>query len=144
MSPANLRRPTIGESAVARAEAALAAMSVNFQQWLEGEVTRLDDAMSAVRAKGRSAANMEALYHRAHDLKGLGTTYGYPIISQIAGLLCRVIDTPERRQGSRLDLVLAHVDAIKAAARDKIKSEEDAVGQALVKALAAKVEELDP
>jgi len=62
--------------------------------------------------------SMEALYHRAHDLKGLGTTYGYPLISQIAGTLCRLIDAPDKRQASPLPLIEVHVEAIKAAARN--------------------------
>ena len=144
MPPTFPKPPKIDLAAVARAEAALAAMSVNLQPWLEKEVTRLDAAMSAVRSKGRSAETMDALYHRAHDLKGLGTTYGYPIISQIAGTLCRLIDTPERRMAAPLELALAHVEAIKAAARDQIKTEDDAIGRALVMELADKVENFNP
>lgn len=144
MPPTLPKPPKINMAAVARAEAALAAMSVNFQQWLEKEVARLDAAMSAVRSMGRTAETMDALYHRAHDLKGLGTTYGYPIISQIAGTLCRLIDTPERRMVAPLELALAHVEAIKAAARDQIKTEDDAIGRVLVKELADKVESFNP
>lgn len=143
MSAASSKRLRIDNDAVARAEAALAAMSVNFEAWLQAEITRLGDAMATVHAAGRSEASMEALYHRAHDLKGLGATYGYPIISQIAGTLCRLIDTAEKRQTSPLPLVEVHVEAIKAAARNKITTDEDAIGKALVQELEAKVAALD-
>jgi chemotaxis protein histidine kinase CheA len=129
---------------VAKAEAALAAMSVNFEEWLQAEIARLNSAMSLVQAEGRSEANMETLYHRAHDLKGLGATYGYPIISQIAGTLCRLIDKPEKRLTSPLALVEVHVEAIKAAVRNKITTDENEVGRALVQELEAKVEAFDP
>ena len=144
MSAASSKRLRIDDQAVARAEAALAAMSVNFEEWLKVEVTRLNGAMRTVQKEGRSDASMEALYHRAHDLKGLGATYGYPIISQIAGTLCRLIDNPEKRQTSPLLLIELHVEAIKAAARNKITTDEDATGSALVKELEAKVEAYDP
>ncbi|MFM8939084.1 MAG: Hpt domain-containing protein [Phenylobacterium sp.] len=134
----------IDSRAVAKAEAALAAMSVNFEEWLQAEIARLNSAMSLVQAEGRTEANMEALYHRAHDLKGLGSTYGYPIISQIAGTLCRLIDKPEKRQTSPLPLVEVHVEAIKAAVRNKITTDENDVGRALVQELEAKVEAFDP
>ena len=143
MSSASNRRLRIDPDAVARAEAALAAMSVNFEEWLKAEITRLESAMSLVQSEGRTDMSMEALYHRAHDLKGLGTTYGYPIISQIAGTLCRLIDSPERRRVSPLPLVIVHVDAIKAAARNRIQSDENPVGRALVKELEAKVSAFD-
>jgi chemotaxis protein histidine kinase CheA len=144
MSSASNRRLRIDPDAVARAEAALAAMSVNFEEWLKAEITRLESAMSLVQSEGRTDMSMEALYHRAHDLKGLGTTYGYPIISQIAGTLCRLIDSSDKRRVSPLPLVIVHVDAIKAAARNRIQSDENPVGRALVKELESKVSAFDP
>ena len=105
MSTASPRRLRIDPNAVARAEAALAAMSVNFDEWLRVEISRLEGAMSTVQVEGRNPASMEALYHRAHDLKGLGATYGYPIISQVAGTLCRLIDSAERRLSAPMPLV---------------------------------------
>lgn len=144
MSSASNRRLRIDPDAVARAEAALAAMSVNFEEWLKVEITKLDNAMSLVHSEGRSDMSMEALYHRAHDLKGLGTTYGYPIISQIAGTLCRLIDSADKRRLSPLPLVEVHVEAIKAAARNQIRSDDDPVGRALVTELESKVADFDP
>lgn len=144
MSSASNRRLRIDPDAVARAEAALAAMSVNFEEWLKVEITKLDSAMSLIQSKGRSDMSMEALYHRAHDLKGLGTTYGYPIISQIAGTLCRLIDGPEKRLNSPLPLIEVHVEAIKAAARNQIRTDDDPVGRVLVKELEAQVATFDP
>jgi chemotaxis protein histidine kinase CheA len=143
MTAAGSKRLRIDNDAVARAEAALAAMSVNFEDWLQAEITRLNNAMSSVHAEGRSETSMEALYHRTHDLKGLGATYGYPIISQISGTLCRLIDSAEKRLTSPLPLIEVHVEAIKAAARNKITTDEDAIGRALVKELDGKVAAFD-
>ena len=144
MSTASPKRLRIDPSAVARAEAALAAMAVNFDEWLKIEITRMEVAMSAVQSQGRTEASMEALYHRAHDLKGLGATYGFPIISQIAGTLCRLIDSAERRMSAPMSLVGVHVEAIKAAARNGIRTDDDPVGKALVRELEATVAALDP
>ena len=82
---------------------------------------------------------MENLYLRAHDLKGLGTTYGYQLITRIAGSLCRLIDDKDKRVQAPLDLVDAHIDAIKAAVRDEIKSDEHPVGRILVEELERRV-----
>jgi chemotaxis protein histidine kinase CheA len=144
MSTASPRRLRIDPNAVARAEAALAAMAVNFDEWLKIEITRMEGAMSAVQSQGRNEGNMEALYHCAHDLKGLGATYGFPIISQIAGTLCRLIDSADRRRSAPLALVGVHVEAIKAAARNDIRTDNDPVGKALVLELEATVAAFDP
>ncbi len=136
------RLGAIDPAAIARAEAALKSLSSNFTQWLADEITKLDAAREQVRQQGVTPESMENLYLRAHDLKGLGTTYGYQLITRIAGSLCRMIDDKEKRAATPLELVDAHIDAIKAAIRDDIKSDEHPVGRVLVFELERRVTEM--
>ena len=131
----------IDPAAIAKAEAALKSLSGNFEQWLNDELTKLEAARQQVRAQGMTAENMESLYLRAHDLKGLGATYGFPLVTRIAGLLCRLIDDKSKRLEAPMQLVDAHIDAIKAAARDDIKSEDHPVGKVLVQELEGRIRE---
>ena len=133
------RLGAIDPAAIAKAEAALKSLSGNFTQGLADEISKLDAARLQVRSVGVSAETMENLYLRAHDLKGLGTTYGYQLITRIAGSLCRLIDDKDKRVQAPLDLVDAHIDAIKAAVRDEIKSDEHPVGRILVEELERRV-----
>ena len=64
----------INADAIAKAEEALKAMSAQFGQWLNDEIVKLDKAQADIREQGYTPATAEALYFRAHDLKGLGTT----------------------------------------------------------------------
>jgi hypothetical protein len=136
------RLGAIDPAAIARAEAALKSLSSNFTQWLADEITKLEGARQLVRQQGVTSESMENLYLRAHDLKGLGTTYGYQLITRIAGSLCRMIDDKEKRASTPLELVDAHIDAIKAAVRDDIKSDEHPVGRVLVVELERRVQEM--
>jgi len=136
------RLGAIDPAAIAKAEAALKSLSGNFTQWLNDEITKLDTARQAVRAEGPDAANMESLYLRAHDLKGLGATYGFPLITRIAGLLCRLIDDKAKRLETPMGLIDAHIDAIKAAVRDDIKTDDHPVGKILVQELESRIREL--
>jgi hypothetical protein len=102
-------------------------------------VAKLEGARQTVRSDGVTAETMESLYLRAHDLKGLGTTYGFPLITRIAGLLCRLIDDKQKRLDAPMPLIDAHIDAIKAAVRDDIKAEDHPVGQALVRELETRI-----
>jgi hypothetical protein len=129
----------IDASAIAKAEAALKSLSSNFSQWLQDEVVKLDGARQAVRVDGISVDTMETLYLRAHDLKGLGTTYEFPIITRIAGSLCRLIDDKDKRVQAPMSLIDAHIDAIKAAVRDDIKTDDHPIGAILVQELEKKV-----
>jgi hypothetical protein len=133
------RLGAIDPAAIAKAEAALKSLANNFSQWLADEITKLEAARQQVRAQGATIETMENLYLRAHDLKGLGTTYGYQLITRIAGSLCRLIDDKEKRASAPLDLVDAHIDAIKAAVRDDIKTDDHPVGRVLVEELERRV-----
>ena len=131
----------IDADAIAKAEAALKAMSAQFGQWLQDEITKLDQAQAEIRAKGYTPHTAEALYFRAHDLKGLGATYQYPLVTRIAGSLCRMMDDADRRMQAPVAILDAHIDAIRAVVRDEIQTDEHPVGRELAETLEARVNE---
>ncbi len=132
----------IDAGAIAKAEEALKAMSAQFGQWLQDEITKLDAAQTAIRTQGLTQETAEGLYFRAHDLKGLGSTYQYPIVTRMAGSLCKLLDDPAKRTEAPIVLLDAHIDAIKAVVRDEIQTEEHPVGRELAETLEARVAEL--
>ena len=129
----------IDANAIAKAEAALKAMSAQFGQWLQDEITKLDAAQTAIRNEGLNAQTAEGLYFRAHDLKGLGTTYQYPLVTRLAGSLCKLLDEPGKRTEAPLRLLNAHIDAIKAVVRDEIQTDDHPTGRVLAETLEAEV-----
>ena len=131
----------IDANAIAKAEAALKAMSAQFGQWLQDESVKLDQAQADIRAKGYTPETAEALYFRAHDLKGLGATYQYPLVTRIAGSLCRMIDDADKRMQAPVAILDAHIDAIRAVVRDEIQTDEHPVGRELAETLEARVAE---
>ena len=131
----------IDADAIAKAEAALKAMSAQFGQWLQDEIAKLDQAQAEIRAKGYTPQTAEALYFRAHDLKGLGATYQYPLVTRIAGSLCRMMDDADRRMQAPVAILDAHIDAIRAVVRDEIQTDEHPVGRELAETLEARVNE---
>jgi len=133
----------IDPAALAKAEAALKGLSDSFGQWMQDELAKLDAARERVRVEGYTAETAENLYFRAHDLKGLGSTYGYPLVTRIAGLLCRLIDDPATRLSAPLFLLDAHIDGIKAAVKGDIKDVDHPVGKALVDELERRVKDYE-
>ena len=129
----------INADAIAKAEAALKAMSGQFGQWLQDEITKLDAAQAAIRAEGYNTQTAEGLYFRAHDLKGLGATYQYPLVTRLAGSLCKLLDDPSKRLEAPMVLVDAHIDAIRAVVRDQIQTDDHPTGRVLAETLEAKV-----
>ena len=149
-NPAQITRPTnslrlkvgggfgINADAIAKAEEALKAMSAQFGQWLNDEIVKLDKAQTDIREQGYTPVTAEALYFRAHDLKGLGTTYEYPLVTRIAGSLCKMLDDADRRMAAPIAILDAHIDAIRAVVRDQIKTDEHPTGRALAETLEAR------
>ena len=129
----------VAPAALARAEAALKELSGNFHQWLQDEIDKLEAARVQVKEAGPTAANMNQLHLHAHDLKGLGGTYDYPLITRVAGSLSKMMDEPAERSSAPLFLVDAHIDAIRAIMRGEIRDPAHPVGCALAEALEAHV-----
>lgn len=132
-------RGGIDMAAIAKAEAALKSLSGNFAQWLNDEIVKLEAARQDVRAHGLTAETVETLYLRAHDLKGLGATYEFPLITRLAASLCKLIDDPDTRLSAPMFLVDAHIDAIKACVRDDIRVDTHPVGKVLAAELEGRV-----
>jgi len=133
----------IDPAALAKAEAALKGLADNFGQWMDDELTKLAAARDRIRAEGYNAETAENLYFRAHDLKGLGATYGFPLVTRIAGSLCRLIDDPATRLRAPPVLLDAHIDAVNASVRGKICDADHPVGKTLVEELERRVREYE-
>lgn len=116
---------------IARAERALQNMSHEFEDWLDEEITRVETAWEAGKALDNREDQLVALYAKSHDLKGLATTYGYPLITRYAKSLCKLIATEESREIAPAALIEAHVHACRTAMRQDIKSADHPVGLAL-------------
>lgn len=139
--PLDLGQPVFDPGAVGRANEALKAMANEFQAWLDRDVARVQDARLKAEAEAWSDVALETLMIAVHDLKGLGGSYEYPIVTQMAASLCRLIETPAGKAAARAEpaLVGAHVDALRAAARGKIRTDAHPIGRELLSELEARV-----
>jgi chemotaxis protein histidine kinase CheA len=108
-----VRAGLLDPRALARAEAALQALSAQFAGWMAEELAGLETARARLHAQAGAAAAWDELHRRAHDLKGLGTTYGHPLATRLCASLCRLLDDPRGRAGASRALVDAHVDAVR-------------------------------
>jgi len=139
-----LKKPIFDAGAVARADEALEAMGDELQSWLGADVERLQAARLRADAARWTMLSQEDVHSIAHDLKGLGATYGSVLATHIAASLCRMIETDAGKALAQRDpsLARAHVDALRASVRDGISSADHPMGRAVLKALEARVAEL--
>ncbi|MGA9657975.1 MAG: Hpt domain-containing protein, partial [Asticcacaulis sp.] len=135
------RLGALDKEAIEKAEAALADLSTHFESWLMDEIKKLEDVQLQIKEEGLNTVNADLLFYRAHDLKGLGTTYGFPLITRISGSLCKMLDEENKRAVAPWKLVEAHMDAIRAVVRGQIKDEAHPTGKILSETLEARVKE---
>jgi len=129
------RMGAASEAMIATAEAAIADLSDNFDQWINDEMDKLETARKTVNEEGINGDAGQRLFNASHDLKGLGTTYGYPLVSEIADSLCTITLEKDVRAQAPMKLVNAHVDSIRALINGHIKTSNHPVGQSLLKEL---------
>lgn len=82
----------IEPEALARAEAALAALEGDYLTWAANDIDRLRAAVAALRRSGdRTRAEAARLvFAIAHDIKGQAATFGYPLLSRLGAAMCRL------------------------------------------------------
>lgn len=125
--------------AIEKAEAALAGLSSQFDDWMESELTKLNECHRNWKTTDGEGEAGEAMYRCFHDLKGLGTTYEYPVVSVIASLACQITETDELRGMVPTALIDAHVAAIIAAVKQQIKTADHPAASALIAELKSQI-----
>jgi HPt (histidine-containing phosphotransfer) domain-containing protein len=123
--------PALDQQAIARAEAALAKLSDQFNDWIGEELDKLAQAWDAYESSGGTQQTRDELHRRAHDLKGLAPTYGYPLVGRFCASLCKLTGDDVLDATPPVSLLKAHVDAVKAAVKGKIMSADHPVAAAL-------------
>lgn len=120
-----------------RAEAAVSDLSSEFEDWLQVDLNALLDAWRRVQETPQNQSAAKDLFHAAHNLSGMGATYGRPEI----GRLCRSLSKLMSRGNLRADTALIglHVDACRAA---KIGASGGDIASAVCEALEAEVSKL--
>ena len=91
-----------------------------------------------------SSETADQLYAHAHDLKGLGTTYEFPLVTRVAGSLCKLMNDRDHRPFLPLALIDAHIDAIRAIVREDMRPSDHPVGTALASDLETRVSAYTP
>jgi CheY-like chemotaxis protein len=131
------------QNVLAAAEQQLKRQAEGFVGWTKGYLDRI--AKKAALAKtlsGGRADVFEEINLVAHEMRGQGGTFGYPLITVFGKSLYDATKAPCRQDDAALQMVTAHIDAMRAVLRDKISGDGGEVGRQLFKALKAEIERL--
>ena len=120
------------EAVLARAQAAVADLAKSFA---EQAVVDLDHCLAFLKAAREQPAtraqSVRDIYGIAHNLKGQGTSFGYPLITRIGQSLCQLTRRERDFPDGDLGIIQAHLDAIRLILAKDIKGEGGEVGNKL-------------
>ena len=124
------------------AERALEELSAQFGSWMEDECLTLEEARRSVHQQGLTDITRQALFHAAHDIKGHGTTFGYPLAADVADSLCRMIEHTVDVARIPLTFIDQCVNAVRAIIREHDHENAEEMAAELAKELRVLTDEL--
>jgi chemotaxis protein histidine kinase CheA len=104
--------------------------------YLDRARAEVEEAGAVLRAAiadpdGRAAA-LDSLYRIAHDMKGQAATFGYPLATDVAALLCKVLAGRPRLDAAALKIAETHVNGLSVVLRTGLSGDGGATGVELL------------
>lgn len=127
------------------AEQQLDRMESDYADWVRGSLKQLMDLYDVlvVADDMRKRANVVANINRlAHDLRGQGSTFGYPLITVFGRSLHDCTANVADVTAQLIEFIKAHLDGINAVIREKVKGSGGTMGNDLVASLETAREKL--
>ncbi len=126
---------------LAEAEDSLERAALDFTEWARGYLAKLaklcDQALQQESGRRRYFNEINLL---AHELRGQGGTFGYPLISVFGKMLYEATGSDCREDDNTVEIVRAHIDAMRAVIRDKVAGDGGKLGRELLASLKAAID----
>src|SRR5690606_9195117 len=107
-------------------------MSEDYPDWVNDQIATLYELhRRCVDSPEHRRGLFEQISMLAHDLKGQGGTFGYPLVTAFATSLNRFSAIKNDISDNHVEIIKAHIDAMRAVIRDRIKGDGGEIGSAL-------------
>ncbi len=126
----------VPDDILAQAESALKREAAGFIHWAKQYLDNL--SKEVVEAKTLSTdrhQHFDEINIIAHELRGQGGTFGYPLITLFAKSLYEATKLPRKEDDAALDIAKVHIDTMRAVIREDIQGDGGEIGQQLFKSL---------
>jgi hypothetical protein len=100
------------DRALEHAQAQIDTMQADFGDWLTRELQNLDGALQDAERKPDNKTAIDEAYANSCQLRDVGATMGFKLLSFVAGDLCEILDTIRNGAAYDRDTIQCHVSAL--------------------------------
>jgi len=123
------------------AEEQLQRAALDFTEWAHDYLAELAALCEqALREATARRPYFDKINLLAHELRGQGGTFGYPLISIFGKMLYESTGANSAEDDNSVEIVKAHIDAMRAVLREKVSGDGGDVGRELQASLQAAIE----
>ncbi len=117
------RRPggVTRERAIESAERHIEELKTDFGDWLDRELQDLSASIRQLAANPGNAASLERAQQACSQLRDVGATMGYELVTFIANNFCHVLDAIKAGAAYDKDMIDCHMDALLLARTDQYR-----------------------
>lgn len=126
----------VPDDILAEAEQALQREAAGFITWAKKYLDNLSkEVVQAKTVSGERQKHFDEINIIAHELRGQGGTFGYPLITLFAKSLYEATKQPRKEDDIALEIAKIHIDTMRAVIREDIEGDGGELGQQLFKSL---------
>ena len=108
-------------------------MESDYSDWVLDSISKLQRAVEELKDQPKNYWKYYTLINNiAHDLRGQGETFGYPLITILGKSLFDYTRIQTPPDDKFIELIRSHIDSIQAVLREKIKGQGGEVGMVIV------------
>ncbi len=131
--------PKLNPEIIAAADSKIEAVAGDYSDWALKSVKGLAKSLTKLSSGTSESAKLLAeLNNVAHELRGQGGTFGYPLVTEFAqSLFQATTDSRVKVTDNHVEFYKAHIDAINVVMSGHVKGDGGETGQTLLKGLEA-------
>lgn len=150
-APNNLRKAKIGEgkaqldrAVLERAEKVVEKIQSDYTDWADEDLASLEARFAELKAgKVDQTAGIKDLYRISLDLKGAGGSFGYLMMSEVAGSLNDFLGRRSQLSALDMDVIAQHITTLRAIYGQSVRDDGGRTGRALLVGLEKLVAKAD-
>jgi HPt (histidine-containing phosphotransfer) domain-containing protein len=116
-------------------DAKIAELGNSYPDMVAPELERLDALWTQLKSGSAEPGSDKAFFQVAHDFKGQGASFGFPLVSMVAASLCTLLERGAVALPAAHAAIEAHLAALRTIVRRRIQGDGGKIGTKLVDGL---------